>query len=95
MADTSKKYCVHVFTGTGNSLHAARALKAALEDKGACAAISLIEKPQGCAMPAAAHVFMFPVYAACVPEIMLRHIGALTDATAISPRDLNPDCAIE
>ena len=71
------KTCIHIFTGTGNTFHAARVMQHSLRELGSECTVLDIERPENCAGLAATHIFMFPVYAGSVPEIMLRHMSKM------------------
>lgn len=70
--------CIHVFSGTGNSLNAAHIIEGRLDSSGWAATIVRV----GCTTipPTGSydlHVFAFPVYALDVPDIMLRYLKRL------------------
>jgi len=70
--------CIHVFSGTGNSLNAANIIEGRLDCAGWSA--TLVRVDHTTTPPAGSydlHVFTFPVYALDVPEIMLRYLKRL------------------
>jgi Pyruvate/2-oxoacid:ferredoxin oxidoreductase delta subunit len=70
--------CIHVFSGTGNSLNAANIIEGRLDCAGWSA--TLVRVDRAVTPPAGLydlHVFTFPVYALDVPEIMLRYLHCL------------------
>lgn len=70
--------CIHVFSGTGNSLNAANILEGRLDCAGWSA--TLVRVDHSITPPSGSydlHVFTFPVYALDVPEIMLRYLNRL------------------
>jgi ferredoxin len=70
--------CIHVFSGTGNSLNAASIIEGRLDCAGWSA--TLVRVDRTVPPPAGVydlHVFIFPVYALDVPEIMLRYLRRL------------------
>jgi ferredoxin len=71
--------CIHVFSGTGNSLNVANIIGGRLDCAGWSARIIRIDRmtvpPTG---SFDLHVFAFPVYALDVPEIMLRYLRCLS-----------------
>lgn len=70
--------CIHVFSGTGNSLNAANIIEGRLDCAGWSA--TLVRVDHTTTPPAGwytLHVFAFPVYALDVPEIMLRYLKRL------------------
>jgi Pyruvate/2-oxoacid:ferredoxin oxidoreductase delta subunit/flavodoxin len=73
-----RSVCIHVFSGTGNSLNAASIIEGRLDCAGWTTRLVRVDRT---ALPPAGlydlHVFTFPVYALDVPEIMLRYIRRL------------------
>jgi len=70
--------CIHVFSGTGNSLNAANIIGGRLDCAGWSA--TLVRVDRSTVPPAGQydlHVFAFPVYALDVPEIMLQYLRLL------------------
>lgn len=70
--------CIHVFSGTGNSLNAAHIIEGRLDCAGWNATLVRIDRSS--VPPAGSfdlHVFAFPVYALDVPDIMLRYLKRL------------------
>lgn len=67
--------CIHVFSGTGNSLNAANIIEGRLDCAGYFTTLVRVNHTTN--QPAGRydlHVFVFPVYLLDVPEIMLRYI---------------------
>lgn len=72
--------CIHVFSGTGNSLNAANILEGRLDCAGY--ATRFVRIGHGGIPPLEAfdlHVVVFPVYALDVPDIVLRYLRLLPD----------------
>jgi Pyruvate/2-oxoacid:ferredoxin oxidoreductase delta subunit len=69
---------IHVFSGTGNSAHAAGVIQDALDRAGwQTQRIPVRRDTTAAATPADLHVFVFPVYACSVPHLMARHVRRL------------------
>jgi ferredoxin len=77
-----KNVLIHCFSGTGNTAHAARAIAQRLEQEGFTTTYRAVRRdmtpPPGheAARPDL-HVFLFPVYALCVPHLMARYLRRL------------------
>lgn len=75
-----KKALIHYFSGTGNSLLAAKKLSVELQRKGYASIIHSMENGHAADMDHyTIHIFCFPIYATAMPHIMIKYIKHLPD----------------
>ncbi len=80
--------CIHVFSGTGNTAHAAKRMAEVFEAKGkSTVTITVDSNTPPSEVSADFHLFMFPVYAMSVPAIMRRYLRSV-------PKQNGKPCAV-